>query len=177
MQLDVGWNALGTKGLDTGVGPAYIRDHVLLHICYVTGWDGHWVFVKPGATDALIWEKWLEIWLRPKGGSLDCENWDTLDSYIDLNIISPSCNINIIMTHRNEDEQALARLPPKKKLIKKDRRDRDHRSFKLIWTRIEPLLPIKNILILPGDCIIPLNSISMFSLIEELYTKNSSVKN
>lgn len=81
------------------------------------------------------------------------------------------------MTHRNTEElEEYERPASRKKGIKKEKKDKNMKNMKFIWSRIEPLLPIKNLLILPGDCILPLNSISMLSLIEDLYIKNSSTR-
>ena len=71
--------------------------------------------------------------------------------------------------------EGLTLVVSRKKPIRKECRDKG-RNVKLFWSKIEPLLPIKNVLILPGDCILPLNNMSLFTLVEDLYTKNSSIK-
>lgn len=45
-----------------------------------------------------------------------------------------------------------------------------------MWTLIAKSVPIKHLLILPGDCIFPLSNMSMHNLVEDLYIKNSSIK-
>lgn len=80
------------------------------------------------------------------------------------------------MRQRDADGEEWEKPAERKKPIKKEKKDKNVRALRHVWTRIEPLLPIKNLLILPGDCILPLNSISMFNLIEDLYIKNSSTR-
>lgn len=46
----------------------------------------------------------------------------------------------------------------------------------MIWTLISKEIKVKNLLILPGDCILPLSNNSLLNLIEDIYIKNSSVK-
>ena len=73
------WNTFRTKRLDTRRWSTDISDHILLNYLWCTGWDGHCVFVNPGAIDAFIWDTLCDIWLIPNGGSLDWEKFDTLD--------------------------------------------------------------------------------------------------
>jgi hypothetical protein len=64
----------------------------------------------------------------------------------------------------------------RRKLITKDKRQKPPEEYQLIWSLISKSIPVKHLLILPGDCIFPLSSMSMQNLVEDLYIKSSSIK-
>lgn len=85
--------------------------------------------------------------------------------------------INLFMLNDyNESVETPRPRRRRRKRIMKPVRKIPASDYTLLWSLIENPHPLKHLLILPGDCILPLSSSALQSTIEDLYLKISSIK-